>query len=74
MEGHISDLIVAQGYNTLLLKFYCLPEMRKDRIKKSIFMRLEFPLFKMKFASCRCVARKRSKTSCKSIASVQAKE
>ena len=67
--GHVQKLVVKPGYETLIVKCSCLPEMRKDRVY-NILLRLKERSAAIQFAKCDCVAGKGPKASCKHIAAV----
>ena len=68
-EGHIQKVFINSGYETLIIKSNCLPEMRKDRVYK-IIMPLQEATGEIQFAKCECVAGKGPKGCCKHIASL----
>ena len=61
--------MLKSGYETVIIKCDCLPEMRKDRVYK-ITMRINDKSGEIQFAKCGCVAGKGPRASCKHIASV----
>ena len=68
-EGHVQNIKVKSGFETVIVKCNCLPEMRKDRIY-DIIMRISSNRGDIQFAKCGCVAGKGPRASCKHIASV----
>ena len=67
--GHIQDIYVKLGFQTVIIVATCLPEMRKDRIYK-LLMRLEASSGDIQFANCGCIAGRGPKASCKHIACI----
>ena len=67
--GHIQDIYVKLGFQTVIIVATCLPEMRKERICK-LMMRLEASSGDIQVANCGCIAGKGPKASCKHIASL----
>ena len=68
-EGHVQKIELKRGYETIIIKCNCLPEMRKDRVYK-IIMRIHHTSGEIQFAKCGCVAGKGPRACCKHIASV----
>lgn len=68
-DGHIQHIQVKKGFNTLIVKSNCLPEMKKDRVY-GILLRLHQETAEIQFAKCECVAGKGPKSTCKHIAAV----
>ena len=67
-EGHVQKIELKRGYETIIIKCNCLPEMRKDRVYK-IIMRIHHTSGEIQFAKCGCVAGKGPRACCKHIAS-----
>ena len=63
IAGHIQDIYVKLGFQTIIIVATCLPEMRKDRIYK-LMMRLEASSGDIHFANCGCIAGRGPKASC----------
>ena len=68
-KGHHQNIMLKSGYETVIIKCDCLPEMRKDRVYK-IMMRINVKSGEIQFGKCGCVVGKGPRASCKHIASV----
>ena len=67
--GHVQDIHLKTGYNTIIIVATCLPEMRKDIVYK-MMIRLKASSADIQFANCGCLAGKGPRASCKHIASL----
>ena len=68
-EGHIQNIMLKSGNETVIIKCDCLPEIQKDRAYK-IMMRINDKSGEIHFAKCGCVAGKGPRASCKHIVCV----
>ena len=68
-EGYVQKIELKRGYDTIIIKCNCLPEMRKHRVYK-IVVRIHLTSGEIQFAKCGCVAGNSPRACCKHIASV----
>ena len=66
--GHVQDIHLKTGYNTVIIVATCLPEMRKDIVYK-MMIRLKASSADIHFANCGFLAGKGPRANCKHIAS-----
>lgn len=67
--GHVQKVELKPGFETLIIKCTCLPEMRKDRVY-NILVRVKENTADIQFAKCDCLAGKGPKATCKHIAAL----
>ena len=67
--GHVQDIPLKAGFQTLIIISSCLPDMYKDKIY-SLMIRTGVPTADLRFATCECAAGMGPKATCKHIASL----
>ena len=68
-EAYVQKIALKHGFDPVIVKFNCLPEMRKDRVYE-IIMRLHHRTGEIQFAKCGYVPDKCPTASCKYIGSI----